>query len=151
MREAAMWRKMQGISMEGDEELLAGKCGSGVKAARKRDEWMTELPPERKHVDGLMLPSERAWKAKMEYLQAYNEFASLASNEEERKRSLEEELMDNYKKDKQSKSLLQKHQEEIRSEEKNTPSNRQRRKTGWGNIRGSLGTVRKIWQVVDNV
>ncbi|PRQ35592.1 putative DnaJ domain-containing protein [Rosa chinensis] len=138
MREAAMWRKMQGISMEGDEELLAGDV-SGVKAARKRDEWMTELPPERKH--GMSTrqstmfsrsakqgrgdtsgwtdaPSERAWKAKMEYLQAYNEFASLASNEEERKRSLVAELMDNYKKDKRSKSLLQKHQEEIRAKRK---------------------------------
>ncbi|PRQ35689.1 hypothetical protein RchiOBHm_Chr5g0082701 [Rosa chinensis] len=138
MREAAMWRKMQGISMEGDEELLAGDV-SGVKAARKRDEKMTELPPERKH--GMSTrqstmfsrsakqgrgdtsgwtdaPSERAWKAKMEYLQAYNEFASLASNEEERKRSLVAELMDNYKKDKRSKSLLQKHQEEIRAKRK---------------------------------
>ncbi|PRQ35630.1 putative DnaJ domain-containing protein [Rosa chinensis] len=129
MREAAMWRKMQGISMEGDEELLAGDV-SGVKVARKRDEWMTELPPERKHGMSTMqstmfsrsakqgrgdisgwtdAPSERAWKAKMDYLQAYNEFSSLASNEEERKRSLEAELMDNYKKDKRSKSLLQKH------------------------------------------
>ena len=136
MREAAMWRKMQGIFKEGDEELLAGQV-SGVKSARRRDEWMTELPPEKKHGASTMrrstmfsrsaeqgrgdtsgwtgVPSERARKAKMDYLQAYNEFASLASNEEERKRSLDAELMDKYNKEKRSKSLLQKHKEEIRA------------------------------------
>lgn len=34
---------LAGISLEGDEELLAV-----VKEAPKRDEWMTKLPPERK-------------------------------------------------------------------------------------------------------
>uniref|UniRef100_A0A2P2LXS4 DNAJ heat shock N-terminal domain-containing family protein n=1 Tax=Rhizophora mucronata TaxID=61149 RepID=A0A2P2LXS4_RHIMU len=45
MREAAEWRRKQGISMEGDDELLAEM---EVKVAPKRDEWMTTLPPERK-------------------------------------------------------------------------------------------------------
>ncbi|KAM5553592.1 hypothetical protein ABKV19_025694 [Rosa sericea] len=45
MREAAQWRKLQGISMEGDDELLADM---DVKVAPKRDEWMTTLPPERR-------------------------------------------------------------------------------------------------------
>ncbi|RZB88435.1 hypothetical protein D0Y65_027745 [Glycine soja] len=45
MREAALWRRSQGISMEGDEELLAQ---TEVKVEPKRDEWMTTLPPERK-------------------------------------------------------------------------------------------------------
>ncbi|KAL6195053.1 hypothetical protein ACLB2K_030675 [Fragaria x ananassa] len=93
---------------------------------------MTELPPERKHGRSTMqstmfsrrcgdtsgwtdTPSERARKAKMDYSQAYNEFALLASNEEERKRSLDAELMDRYNKEKRSKSLLQKHKEEIRA------------------------------------
>nr|XP_011461669.1 PREDICTED: uncharacterized protein LOC101300325 [Fragaria vesca subsp. vesca] len=108
---------------------------SVVKSARKRDEWMTELPPERKHGTSTMQSTifsrsakqgrgdtsswtdapERARKAKMDYLQACNEFASLASNEEERKRSLDAELMDRYNKEKRSKSLLQKHKEEIRA------------------------------------
>ncbi|KAK9941392.1 hypothetical protein M0R45_017996 [Rubus argutus] len=136
MREAAQWRKLQGISVEGDEELLAADIGGG-KAARKREEWMTKLPPERKHGMSAMqstrfsrstrqgrgdtsgwtdAPSERARKAKMDYLQAYNVAASLASNEEERrKRSLDAELLDSYNKEKRSKSLLQKHQEEIRA------------------------------------
>ncbi|EHA8590694.1 putative Chaperone protein dnaJ 11, chloroplastic [Cocos nucifera] len=43
LREAAQWRRSQGISIEGDEELLAIP-----KEAPKRDEWMTTLPPERK-------------------------------------------------------------------------------------------------------
>ncbi|KAJ4832502.1 hypothetical protein Tsubulata_000054 [Turnera subulata] len=45
MREAAQWRRLQGISMEGDDELLAA---TEVKEAPKRDDWMTSLPPERK-------------------------------------------------------------------------------------------------------
>ncbi|GKB85214.1 hypothetical protein Tco_0957486, partial [Tanacetum coccineum] len=45
MREAAQWRRLQGIAMEGDDELLAEM---DVKEERKRDEWMTTLPPERK-------------------------------------------------------------------------------------------------------
>jgi len=36
---------MTGISMEGDDELLAQ---TEVKVDPKRDEWMTTLPPERK-------------------------------------------------------------------------------------------------------
>ena len=36
---------LAGISMEGDDELLADM---DVKVAPKRDEWMTTLPPERK-------------------------------------------------------------------------------------------------------
>ncbi|EPS73281.1 hypothetical protein M569_01475, partial [Genlisea aurea] len=83
MREAAQWRRLQGISIEGDEILLAEV---DVGAVRKRDEWMTSLPPERK--PGVAMhsttsfsksskegrgdtsswtdtPSERAQKAKM--------------------------------------------------------------------------------------
>ena len=36
---------LAGISMEGDDELLAEM---EVKVAPQRDEWMTNLPPERK-------------------------------------------------------------------------------------------------------
>lgn len=36
-----------GISMEGDDELLAN-MDDEVKVEPKRDEWMTSLPPERK-------------------------------------------------------------------------------------------------------
>ncbi|PPR94520.1 hypothetical protein GOBAR_AA26150 [Gossypium barbadense] len=47
MREAAQWRRLQGISMEGDDELLVHEVE--VKVPPKRDEWMTTLPPESKH------------------------------------------------------------------------------------------------------
>ncbi|XVF73960.1 hypothetical protein PTKIN_Ptkin13bG0022900 [Pterospermum kingtungense] len=130
MREAAQWRRLQGISMEGDDELLTEV---EVKAPPKRDEWMTTLPPERK--PGVTMqsttfskrskegrgdtsvwtdtPSERAQKAKMHYLEAYNEAAALASNEEEKKGSTSDaDLVDKYNKEKRSKSLVQTHQEE---------------------------------------
>ncbi|OMO54515.1 hypothetical protein CCACVL1_27756 [Corchorus capsularis] len=45
MREAAEWRRLQGISKEGDDELLAEV---EVKALPTWDEWMTTLPRERK-------------------------------------------------------------------------------------------------------
>ncbi|XP_073124524.1 uncharacterized protein [Henckelia pumila] len=129
MREAAQWRRLQGISMEGDDILLAEL---DVKVAPKREEWMTTLPPERK--PGMSMhstkfsksskegrgdtsvwtdtPSERAQKAKMNYLEAYYEAAALASNEQgTRKMSSEAELVDRYNKAKRSKSLVEKHQE----------------------------------------
>ncbi|KAK6246601.1 DnaJ domain - like 10 [Theobroma cacao] len=130
MREAAQWRRLQGISMEGDDELLAEV---EVKVPPKRDEWMTTLPPERK--PGVTMqstrfsksskegrgdtsgwidtPMERAQKAKMHYLEAYNEAAALASNEDDKKRTNSDaDLVDIYNKEKRSKSLVQKHQEE---------------------------------------
>ncbi|KAK9921375.1 hypothetical protein M0R45_029886 [Rubus argutus] len=61
MREAAQWRKLQGISVEGDEELLAADIGGG-KAARKREEWMTKLPPERKHEKEEDWVGKHPWK-----------------------------------------------------------------------------------------
>ncbi|XP_021896003.1 uncharacterized protein LOC110813255 [Carica papaya] len=129
MQEAAKWRRLQGISMEGDDELLATM---EVKVAPQRDEWMTTLPPERqpggvttqttkfsKSYKGrgdtsvwTDTPSERAQKAKMNYLEAYNEAAALASNEEESRRSSDADLVDKYNKEKRSKSLVEKHQEE---------------------------------------
>ncbi|CBI18170.3 hypothetical protein VitviT2T_028545 [Vitis vinifera] len=133
MREAAHWRRLQGISMEGDDELLADM---EVKVEPKRDEWMTTLPPERK--PGMTMqstkfsrsskegrgdtsvwtdtPSDRAQKAKINYLEAYNEAAALASNEIEKKRtSSDADLVDKYNKAKRSKSLVQKHHEEAAS------------------------------------
>ncbi|KAL6515647.1 hypothetical protein OROHE_018681 [Orobanche hederae] len=134
MREAAQWRRLQGISMEGDDILLAEM---DAKVAPKRDEWMTTLPPERK--PGVTMhstrtfsrsskegrgdtsawtdtPSERAKKAKMNYLEAYNEAAALASNEQEKKKSSRDaELVDQYNKAKRSKSLVEKHQESVMS------------------------------------
>ncbi|KAL0437978.1 UNVERIFIED_CONTAM: DnaJsubfamily C member 10 [Sesamum latifolium] len=132
MREAAQWRRLQGISMEGDDILLAEM---DAKVAQKRDEWMTTLPPERK--PGMTMhsttrfsksskegrgdtsawtdtPSERAQKAKMNYLEAYNEAAALASNEQEKKKvSADAELVDQYNKAKRSKSLVEKHQDSL--------------------------------------
>ncbi|GLU16396.1 hypothetical protein SLE2022_328320 [Rubroshorea leprosula] len=149
MREAAQWRRLQGISMEGDDELLAD---TEVKASPKRDEWMTTLPPERK--PGVTMqttkfsrgskegrgdtsvwtdtPSDRAQKAKMNYLEAYNEAAALASNEEEKKRhSSDADLVDRYNKEKRSKSLVQKHQEKAASRSKKKSKQEPAEKEEW--------------------
>ncbi|KAG2330228.1 hypothetical protein Bca4012_020183 [Brassica carinata] len=132
MQEAAQWRRSQGISMEGDAELLAA---TEVKPVPKRDEWMTTLPPERK--TGVPVqqstttfgrnaregrgdttawtdtPMDKAERAKMNYLEAYNKANALASNEEvNMKRSLDADLVDKYNKEKRSKSLVEKHREE---------------------------------------
>ncbi|TYI88564.1 hypothetical protein E1A91_D04G219100v1, partial [Gossypium mustelinum] len=127
MREAAQWRRLQGISMEGDDELLVHEVE--VKVPPKRDEWMTTLPPESKlhkrhnrflsfGINPSILlcifhcvtkqsarsnknakegrgdtsvwtdtPLELAQKANTHYLEAYNEAAALASNEEENTKS----------------------------------------------------------------
>ncbi|TKY51525.1 GPALPP motifs-containing protein 1 [Spatholobus suberectus] len=149
MREAALWRRSQGISMEGDEELLAE---TEVKVEPKRDEWMTTLPPERKPGGMTMqstkfsrgpkegrgdtsvwtdTPSDRAQKAKMNYLEAYNEATALASNEEEQKRaSADAELVDKYNKAKRSKTLVQKYQVEASSKSKKK-SKQQPQKEDW--------------------
>ncbi|KAK9070996.1 hypothetical protein SSX86_009564 [Deinandra increscens subsp. villosa] len=135
MREAAQWRRLQGISMEGDDALLANM---DVKEEKKRDEWMTTLPPERKPGVATQqstksfsrnsregrgdtsawtdTPSDRAQKAKMNYLEAYNEAAALAAaNDQEKKTSnADAELVDRYNKAKRSKSLVEKHQESTR-------------------------------------
>ncbi|KAK4280176.1 hypothetical protein QN277_011834 [Acacia crassicarpa] len=144
MREAALWRRSQGISMEGDDVLLAE---TEVKEEPKRDEWMTTLPPERK--PGGMptqttkfsrsskggrgdtsvwtdTPSDRAQKAKMNYLEAYNEATALASNDESKKRANEDaELVEKYNKAKRSKSLVKKHQEELASKSKKKSKQKQ--------------------------
>ncbi|KAL9317754.1 hypothetical protein ACSQ67_014271 [Phaseolus vulgaris] len=137
MREAALWRRSQGISMEGDEELLAQ---TEVKVEPQRDEWMTTLPPERKPGGMTMhstkfsrgpkegrgdtsawtdTPSDRAQKAKMNYLEAYNEATALASNDDDKKRASEDaDLVDKYNKAKRSKTLVQKHQEVVANKSK---------------------------------
>ncbi|WCJ44142.1 DNAJ heat shock N-terminal domain-containing protein [Euphorbia peplus] len=151
MREAAQWRKLQGISMEGDDELLAEM---EVKVAPTRDEWMTTLPPERKP-GGMPMhsttfskgtkegrgdtsawtdtPVDRAQKAKMNYLEAYNEAAALASNEEDKKRgSADAELVDKYNKAKRSKTLVEKHQEErVKRSKTKSKQQSQKEKEEW--------------------
>lgn len=53
------------------------------------------------------------------YLEAYNAASELASNEQEKKRSsADADLVDKYNKEKRSKSLVQKHQEEALSHSK---------------------------------
>ncbi|PPD67990.1 hypothetical protein GOBAR_DD35133 [Gossypium barbadense] len=103
MREAAQWRRLQGISMEGDDELLVHEVE--VKVPPKRDEWMTTLPPESVTKQSARsnknakegrgdtsvwtdTPLELAQKANTHYLEAYNEAAALASNEEENTKSI---------------------------------------------------------------
>ncbi|PHU00002.1 hypothetical protein BC332_29789 [Capsicum chinense] len=138
MREAAQWRRLQGISMEGDDLLLAE---TEVKVAPKRDEWMTTLPPERKAGVVNMhsttsfsksskegrgdtsvwtdAPSDRAQKAKMNYLEAFNEASALASKEQEKSRaSVDAELVEQYNRARRSKSMVEKHQETARAKSK---------------------------------
>ncbi|EOA34933.1 hypothetical protein CARUB_v10020018mg [Capsella rubella] len=134
MQEAAKWRRSQGISMDGDEELLAA---TEVKPVPTRDEWMTTLPPERKVGVAVQqsttfsrntregrgdttawtdTPMDKAERAKMNYLEAYNKASALASNEgENMKRSMDAELVDKYNKEKRAKSLVEKHREESSS------------------------------------
>jgi hypothetical protein len=65
------------------------------------------------------------------YLEAYNEASALASNEEQNKgKSSEAELVDKYNKEKRSKSLLQKHQEEATGRSKKK-SKQQPEKEQW--------------------
>ncbi|KAJ8551185.1 hypothetical protein K7X08_000555 [Anisodus acutangulus] len=139
MREAAQWRRLQGISMEGDDLLLAEM---EVKVAPKRDEWMTTLPPERKAGVVRMhsttnfsksskegrgdtsvwtdTPLDRAQKAKMNYLEAFNEASALASKElqEKSRASVDAELVEQYNKARRSKSMVEKHQEKARTKSK---------------------------------
>ncbi|XP_039116406.1 LOW QUALITY PROTEIN: uncharacterized protein LOC120251818 [Dioscorea cayenensis subsp. rotundata] len=126
LREAARWRQSQGISLEGDEELLAV-----VKEAPKRDEWMTTLPPERK--PGMPprqstsfsktgkegrgdtsvwtdSPVTEQKKRKLNYLEAYNKAKAISDVDgENSKRSSNASLVDEYNASKRSVSLLQKH------------------------------------------
>ncbi|CAL9010409.1 unnamed protein product [Prunus brigantina] len=121
MREAAQWRKLQGICMEGDDELLADMMD--VKVAPKRDEWMTTLPPERKHG----MPPRRSTR-----FNSSNEAAAFASNAEEKKRKVSDgDLVDKYTKEKRSKSLLQKHKEETAKRSKRKSKKQQTEKEDW--------------------
>ncbi|GAA0153922.1 chaperone [Lithospermum erythrorhizon] len=151
MREAAQWRHLQGISMEGDDILLAEmKTDIGPK----RDEWMTSLPPERK--PGGMprhsttfnrnskegrgdtsvwtdTPIERAHKARMNYLEAYNEATALASNvEDKNKANSEAALVDQYNKVKRSKTLVEQHRESTRGRDRSKKkSKKEPKKEEW--------------------
>lgn len=140
LREAAQWRKLQGISMEGDDLLLAE-----TEKPKVRDEWMTKLPPERKpgmatqsttsfsrtekegRGDTSMWtnnPLEKTAQAKQNYLEALNKTTTLAAADDGQTNPSNShgDLVDKYNQSKRSKSLVQKHQEECCS------SSRQRKK-----------------------
>ncbi|CAO2170196.1 unnamed protein product [Urochloa humidicola] len=137
MREAAEWRRLQGISLEGDEELLAGpKEPQGPK----RDEWMTTLPPERKagvvpmhstksfSMNGKEgrgdtsvwtdTPLDRAQKAQQSYLEAYNKTKAIAAGEDVKSKNLDASIVDKYNTSKRSVSLVQKHRESKKEKKK---------------------------------
>ncbi|BFG24618.1 hypothetical protein CerSpe_108920 [Prunus speciosa] len=121
MREAAQWRKLQGICVEGDAELLADMMD--VKVAPKRDEWMTTLPSERKH----RMPPRLSTR-----FNSSNEAAAFASNAEEKKRKVSDgHLVDKYNKEKRSKSLLQKHKEETAKRSKRKSKKQQTEEEDW--------------------
>lgn len=137
MREAAEWRRLQGISLEGDEELLA--VPKQPEAPPTRDEWMTTLPPERKA--GVPMhsttsfsmngkegrgdtsawtdsPLDRAQKAQQNYLEAYNKAKSIADGYEEKVKASDASLVDKYNSSKRSVSLVQKHRESKKEKKK---------------------------------
>ncbi|OVA10904.1 DnaJ domain [Macleaya cordata] len=148
MREAAQWRRLQGISIAGDDELL-----EEIKLPPKRDEWMTSLPPERKPGGAPMqsttsfsrnakegrgdtsvwtdTPLDNAQKAKMNYLEAYDQATALASNEEKKRTNSDADLVDQYNRTKRSKTLVQKHQEEAASSRSKRKSKQEPKKGEW--------------------
>ncbi|KAK8958613.1 hypothetical protein KSP40_PGU017413 [Platanthera guangdongensis] len=136
LREAAQWRRLQGVSLEGDDELLAFPK---EEPKVERDEWMTKLPPERKpgmpvqstsfsksgkeaRGDASMwtdTPLDKSRQAKQNYLEAYNKTKELADTDEQRKsKSSDANLVDEYNSAKRSKSLVQKHLDESRHPKK---------------------------------
>ncbi|KAL7208065.1 hypothetical protein ACSBR1_029926 [Camellia fascicularis] len=134
---------------EEQEEFKELKEEMDVKVGPpKRDEWMTTLPPERKpgvptqttkfsrtSKDGrgdtsiwTDNPSERAQKAKMNYLEAYNEAAALASTDQENKNTNSDAaLVDEYNKRKRPKSLVEKHKEAARTSSSSKKKSKQER------------------------
>ncbi|XP_006644240.1 uncharacterized protein LOC102719711 [Oryza brachyantha] len=145
MREAAEWRRLQGVSLEGDEELLAVPK---QPQPLKRDEWMTTLPPERK--PGVPMhsttsfsmngkegrgdtsvwtdtPLERAQKAQQNYLEAYNKAKAIADADEGKSKSSDASLVDRYNSSKRSVSLVEKHRESKKEKKKQ----KQRDKEEW--------------------
>jgi len=136
MREAAEWRRLQGISLAGDEELLAGPKEA---QAPKRDEWMTTLPPERKagvpmhsttsfSMNGKEgrgdtsvwtdTPLDRAQKAQQSYLEAYNKTKAIAEGDDVKSKNLDASIVDKYNTSKRSVSLVQKHTESKKEKKK---------------------------------
>uniref|UniRef100_A0ACD5VRR8 Uncharacterized protein n=2 Tax=Avena sativa TaxID=4498 RepID=A0ACD5VRR8_AVESA len=150
MREAAEWRRLQGVSLEGDEELLA--VPKQPEAPPMRDEWMTTLPPERKA--GVPMhsttsfsmngkegrgdtsawtdsPLDRAQKAQQNYLEAYNKAKAIADGYEEKVTASDASLVDKYNSSKRSVSLVQKHRESKKEKTKEKKKHKQREKEEW--------------------
>ncbi|XP_024522880.1 uncharacterized protein LOC9640968 [Selaginella moellendorffii] len=153
LREAAQWRRMRGeIALAGDDELL----GTAPKAP-SRDEWMTVLPPERQAGPPSMhstffsktektgrgdtsvwtdTPLEKAQKAKMQYLEAYNQAAlpaaaTDAATAAESQRSSEiAKVVDKYNEKKRAESLVEKHKREA-SEKKNAGNKKSQPVEDW--------------------
>lgn len=64
-------------------------------------------------------------------MEAYNEAAALASNQEVKKKNADAVLVDKYNKEKRSKSLVQKHQEDIKSRSKKSKHPQEQEKEEW--------------------
>lgn len=136
LREAAEWRRLQGVSLEGDDILLAGPK---LPQAPKRDEWMTTLPPERNvgvpmhsttsfSMNGKEgrgdtsiwtdTPLDRAQKAQQSYLEAYNKTEAIAEGGDVKSKNRDASIVDKYNTSKRSVSLVQKHQDSRREKRK---------------------------------
>lgn len=144
-REAAQWRKIRGEALPGDDLLL------DTPKAPTRDEWMTQLPPERKAGAPPMqstffsksgksgrgdtsvwtdTPLEKAQKAKTAYLEAYKQ-ATLTADTNDNKTwvaarrdhdSQEADIMDKFNTARRATSLFEKHQQERSKKIKKTPN-----------------------------
>jgi len=150
-REAAQWRRIRGEAIPGDDELL-----TEVKLSPKRDEWMTMLPPERKPGPSMHstffskseksdrgdtsiwtdTPLEKAHKAKQHYLEAYNQAALTALDNdigslEKEHSSATAELMDKYNKSKRSMSLVEMHKHEKKKKSKKVEQSEKQQEEEW--------------------
>ncbi|KAI5010492.1 hypothetical protein ZWY2020_012629 [Hordeum vulgare] len=145
MREAAEWRRLQGISLEAMKNFWQFETARGTTY----DEWMTTLPPERKA--GVPMhsttafsmngkegrgdtsawtdsPLDRAQKAQQNYLEAYNKAKAIADGHEEKGKSSDASLVDKYNSSKRPISLVQKHRESKKEKKK---QKQQRGKEEW--------------------
>lgn len=150
-REAAQWRRIRGEAISGDDELL-----TEVKLSPKREEWMTMLPPERKPGPSMHstffsksekpergdtsiwtdTPLEKAHKAKQHYLEAYNQAALTALDNdigslEKEHYSATAELMDKYNKSKRSTSLVEKHKHEQKKKSRKVEKSEKQQEEEW--------------------
>eukprot|EP00898_Chlorokybus_atmophyticus_P009042 jgi/Chlat1/9139/Chrsp97S08431 len=137
-RQAAMWRKQRGEApLQGDEDLLRPQSQSA--SGTVREDWMTELPPERKagHVDlksrqfsrnersgrgdtsgWTDSPADAMKRNQQQFLQSSAAKEEAIAELQAKKASATAQLVDEYNSHKRQKTLLEQHQDAQREERK---------------------------------